>query len=184
MVTESWRPKKWNPAQADVLEGSSDSQVRKAESRDIRPIAELIETRRTEYQQYHPRFWREATDARGKFPPTLESLLQNESAIVLVNVQGGKVNGTIIGILQRAPAAYDPGGLTCIVDDFVVAAPTLWNSVGMALLYALTREARQRGAVQVAITCARKDMRKRSMLVAHKYDLTSEWFVRDVGPGA
>ena len=184
MAAEHMAPGKWKSAPTDALEGSLGNRVRKAEPYDIRPIADLVESKRIEYQQYHSRFWREATDARGKLLPALENLLYDDRAIVLVHVQDGVVNGAIIGTLQRAPAAYDPGGLTCIVDDFVVAGSLLWNSVGMALLYALTREARLKGAVQVAITCARKDARKRSMLVAHKYDVTSEWFVKDVVPGA
>jgi GNAT superfamily N-acetyltransferase len=181
MVTERLAPGKLAPTRTDAL-GSPSFYVRKAVSHDVRSIAALVENKRTEYRQYHTRFWREATDAPGRFLPALENLLQDDRVIVLVMVQEGKVNGVIIGALQQAPAIYDPGGLTCVVDDFFVAAPALWNSVGMALLYALTREARSRGAVQVAITCARKDMRKRSMLVAHKYDVTAEWFVRDLAP--
>lgn len=176
-------PGKWEFAQTDAFEGSSSIHVRKAMPQDARSIASLVENKRTEYRQYHTRFWREATDARGRFLPTLENLLGNDRAIVLVTVQDGKINGVIIGTLQRAPAVYDPGGFTCVVDDFFVAAPSLWNSVGMALLYALNREAQSKGAVQVAITCARKDARKRSMLVVHKYDVTAEWFIRDLAPG-
>ncbi|HET7266116.1 MAG TPA: hypothetical protein VFL28_15745 [bacterium] len=181
MAAERLVPGNLESAQPAV-EGSP-IHVRVAVRTDIPQIASLVENKRTEYRQYHSRFWREATDARGKLVPAMENLLHDNRAIVLVNVQDSNVNGVIIGTLQQPPAVYDPGGLTCVVDDFFVGAPTLWNSVGMALLYTMAREAKRRGAVQVAITCARKDMRKRSMLVAHKYDVTAEWFVRDLSVG-
>lgn len=154
--------------------------VRKAEAFDVPHIADLAERKGAEYQRYHTRFWRLAKDARDRYLPTLEALVESDRAIVLVHERDGTVDGAVVGLLQQAPAVYDPGGLTCVAHDFVVAGPDLWNTVGVALLGELTRRARAKGAVLVAVTCGRQDLQKRTMLIAHKYDVTAEWFVKDV----
>ena len=38
------------------------------------------------------------------------------------------------GVLVPPPPVDDPGGLTCLVDDFMVESPDLWPTVGAALL--------------------------------------------------
>jgi GNAT superfamily N-acetyltransferase len=154
--------------------------VRPATSADVNAIADLADRKGAEYQRYHTRFWRRARDARDRFLPTLEDLVGSGRAIVLVHEQDREIDGVIIGVVQQAPAVYDPGGFTCIVDDYIVARPDLWNTAGVALLEALIRKARAKGAVQIAVTCGRQDAPKRSMLIAHKYVVTSEWFVKDV----
>jgi RNA polymerase sigma-70 factor (ECF subfamily) len=50
--------------------------------------------------------------------------------------------------LVPAPAVYEPGGLTCQIDDFRVADPGAWEEVGSALLRAVGAWARAREAVQ------------------------------------
>ena len=89
----------------------------------------------------------------------------------------GVVEGFIIGSLVPAPPVYDPGGLTCSVDDFVVAEKA-WRSVGEKLLGAVAAEARARGAAQMVVVSAQLDTKKRDMLSSLAYTVASEWWVK------
>jgi hypothetical protein len=65
-----------------------------------------------------------------------------------------------LGVLVPPPPVYDPGGLTCLVDDFVVESPDLWPTVGAALLARATAVAKPRGAVQSVVVCGPHDVPK------------------------
>ncbi len=155
--------------------------IRAAQPSDIARVIELIEERRLQYQEYQPKFWRKAKNSAEAEHAYLESVLDNAVSIVLVHErEGGAVDGVIIGVLEQLPAVYDPRGPVCTVDDFVVASPELWNTVGVGLLNTLSREARERGAVHVAVGCGHLDRLKRTMLALHGYAIASEWYVKDL----
>lgn len=154
--------------------------IRGAEGRDVPAMVELSEQKRLEYQGYEPRFWRKAADSREKQTPYFERLLTGERAIALVHERDGTIDGFIIGTLMEAPPVYDPGGLTCLVDDFVVD-PAEWTTVGVALLAEVERVARERGAVQTVVVCGHRDAAKRSMLGGARFSLASEWYTRGIG---
>ena len=82
--------------------------------------------------------------------------------------------------LHGAPPVYDPGGLTCDIDDFVVEDPSLWSSVGRALLEGAISEARTRKAVQVVVVTGGHDLPKREMLGSMGLALASEWWVSGI----
>lgn len=74
--------------------------------------------------------------------------------------------GFIIGALMNPPPVFDPGGLTCLVDDFVISDVTDWQTIGRALLRAVADAAKERGAVQIVAVCGRHDEPKRAMLAS------------------
>ena len=79
-----------------------------------------------------PGFWRKAADSREKQTPHFERIVGSERVIALVHEQAGTVDGFVIATLVEAPPVYDPGGLTCLIDDFVVADPQEWETSGSA----------------------------------------------------
>lgn len=121
-------------------------------------------------------FWRKAEDSAEKQRAFLEQLLERDNVIGLVYERDG-TEGFVIGSLVPAPPVYEPGGLTCSVDDFVVAEEA-WESIGGELLDAVAAEARARGAAQMVVVSAHLDTQKREMLVSHTYAIASEWWVR------
>ena len=98
--------------------------IRPAHSEDVPAMVDLSEQqRRIDEKRYQLRFYRKAADSREKQLPYFESLLARERVIVLVSERDGVIDGFIIGMLLEAPPAYDPGGLTWLIDDFVVQRP-------------------------------------------------------------
>ena len=121
-------------------------------------MVELSEKKRTEYEQQQPIFWRKARDSASVQKPYFEHLLTLDSTIVLVYECEGTIQGFVIASLHTAPPVYDPGGLTCNIDDFVVEDRSLWKSVGRALLDRATIEARVRKVVQVVVVTGGHDL--------------------------
>ena len=80
--------------------------------------------------------------------------------IALVHESAGSIDGFVIAALMDAPPVYDPGGLTCLIDDFVVADGRDWQTIGLALLAEANRQARERGAAQTVVVCGHQDQPK------------------------
>ena len=120
--------------------------------------------KRRRYAGFQPTFWREAPDSDARQVPFFESQIAGGTAVVRVQERDGVVDGFVIATLAPAPPVYDPGGLTCRIDDFCVAREDEWPSVGGALLDAVIREARARGAVQAVVVCGHLDRPKREAL--------------------
>ncbi len=154
--------------------------IRKAKLIDIPHMVELSEQKRVQYQEYQPTFWRKADDSREQQAVYFESLLNEEDIIALVYEQDEKINGFIIAILQPAPAVYDPGGLTCVVDDFAISTPEDWKELGNKLLEETLREAKNREAIQAVVVCGHLDEPKRMMLQSTGFSIASEWYVREI----
>jgi hypothetical protein len=93
------------------------------------------------------------------------------------------VAGFIIGRLTPAPPVYEPGGLTCLVDDFAVEHPDAWTSLGPLLLAELSRIALAQGAVQLVVVTGRHDEPKRRALQGTGLVVASEWWTGPIGPG-
>lgn len=152
--------------------------LRTATPADMEAILDLAEARRHQYQEYQPVFWRKAPDSREKQRPFLTALLQRENVFALVHETGSRLDGFLIGAIVPTPPVYAAGGPTCSVDDYCVATPDLWATVGAALLDAAAHEARTRGAVQMVVVTANRDIPKRSMLAEQRYTIASEWWTR------
>ena len=84
------------------------------------------------------------------------------------------------GLEYYTGPVYDPGGKTCLVDDFAVDSAGDWTTVGNALLAAALQEARERGAVQAVVVCGHRDDPKRHMLAGDGFSIASEWYVREI----
>jgi GNAT superfamily N-acetyltransferase len=101
----------------------------------------------------------------------------SDKVISLVSEETGQLTGFLIATLNPAPPVYDPGGLTCDIDDFVVTPAGNWTTTGARLLRAALAEAEQRGAVQAVVVTAHLDEPKREALRACGLEIASEWWV-------
>jgi GNAT superfamily N-acetyltransferase len=139
-------------------------------------VAVLAADRRRDYETQQPRFWRQADDALARHSTYLHRLVDQPDHVFLVAGDPGRVFGFVIGRLTPAPPVYQPGGLTCMVDDFAVDQPNAWASLGPLLLRDLSRAARARGGVQVVVVAGRHDEPKRLALQAAGLVVASEWW--------
>ena len=158
---------------------ANDGTIRRARATDVSRLVDLSEEKRLQYQAYQPLFWRKAPDSREKQLPYFERLLSDDRVIALVHERDDAIDGFVVATLLNAPPVYDPGGLTCLIDDFV-AADERWDTVGAALLAAVDREAKHRGAVQMVVVCGHLDQRKRRMLADGAFTIASEWYVKSI----
>jgi hypothetical protein len=152
--------------------------IRKAVPADVPRIVELAEQKRVEYQEYQSTFWRKASDSREKHLPYIASVIERENVIALVHESDSEIDGFVIAAIVPAPPVYDPGGLTCVIDDFTVARAGDWEHIGAALLAEASRLSKERGAVQTVVVCGHLDEPKRQMLASAGYAIASEWYVR------
>lgn len=75
----------------------------------------------------------------------LAQVLAHERTIALVwEETPGTVDGFIIANIIAAPPVYEPGGPTCMVDDYWVRGGERWETIGHALLDAVCIRARSR----------------------------------------
>jgi len=142
----------------------------------------LRPARRQEYAGYQPQFWRPATDAVDRQRAFFASLIDEDDTFVVVAREGVNVHGFAVARTVVAPPVYDPGGLTCAVDDFAVADPTEWPTVGPLLLDAVRAWGFERGATQLVVVVAHLDQPKRAFLKTAQLDIASEWWVAPI-PG-
>lgn len=153
--------------------------IRPAALSDVDAVVSFAAARRAQYQGYQPTFWRPAADAAARQRPYLAGLVEDPAVITLVAVADhDEVIGFVIATVTQAPPVYDPGGLTCMVDDFTVADPRNWDTIGVDLLRAVSHTAAKRGAAQVVVVTAHLDEAKRAALAASGLSLASEWWVR------
>ena len=154
------------------------STIRHATSDDLDAILDLCELKRLEYQDYQPVFWHKAPDSRERQRPFLQAQLSRENVIALVHERDRHVDGFIVAAIVPTPPVYAAGGPTCSVDDYWVREKADWETVGDALLGAVSEEARRRGACQMVVVCAQRDLPKSQMLRKQAYTVASEWWVR------
>ena len=156
--------------------------IRAATQDDLPRLLDLACQRRADYALAQPRFWRPAADAVERQRPYFARQLADERIIALVHEQDNAVNGFAIGVLTAAPPVVDPSGDTCLVDDFVVADPADWATVGAALLAAMRARALALGAVQLVVISGHHDAPKRAMLAASGCAIASEWWLAPLTP--
>lgn len=155
----------------------SATRIRRAEHFDLNEILDLTNSKRLEYETYQPIFWRVAPDAITQQRDYLASQIADEEVITLVATSESKLVGFIIGRLIPTPPVYNPGGLTCSIDDFVVDKNDLWETVGADLLDQVRKVAVSKGAVQVVVVCGHLDEPKRKALEKSSLTIASEWWV-------
>jgi GNAT superfamily N-acetyltransferase len=151
--------------------------VRAAIATDLEPVLVIAERRRRQYGAYQPHFWNPAPDAVTRQREFFGSLITDSAWLFAVAVTPGQVLGFVIARVVPAPPVYDPGGATCLIDDFTVDEPESWSEVGPQLLTFAQRWASERGAAQVVVVTAAADDPKRAMLNTAGLSLASEWWV-------
>lgn len=156
---------------------TSPATIRLAVAGDLDGMLRLAEARRTQYATYQPIFWRPAADAVDRQRPHLAKLIEDGAVITLVADTHHGIAGFVIATIVSAPPVYDPGGPTCVVDDFTVDNDPDWSTVGADLLRAVRHIAQQKGAEQVVVVCGYLDVPKRMALQASGLSIASEWWV-------
>ena len=150
--------------------------VRIAVRADVREMVRLSAAKRASYARVQPAFWRPAAAADERQRTHFEGQVARGDAISLIAEADGVVAGFLIGELRGAPPVYDPGGATCMVDDFCVEGDR-WDDVGAELLDGLKRSAAQRGGVQVVVVCGVHDRGKAALLRRLGLTAASTWYV-------
>ena len=151
--------------------------TRPATHADLMAIERLAELHRRQDAGHHRPMWEPASDAWEKHMQLLRHKIRNADSIMLVHDGPNGIDGYIIADCSPAPSVYDPGGLTCLVDDFVVDPPSRWSSVGQALLTETRKRAVQLGCAQIIVVCAEHDSGKRRLLRGSGLRVASQWYM-------
>jgi GNAT superfamily N-acetyltransferase len=101
----------------------------------------------------------------------------HDGVICLVSEEADQATGFLIAMLAHAAPVYDPGGLTCQIDDLVVVTAARWPTTGVQLLRAGLAEAARRGAIQAVVGTGHLDQPKRQALQPCGLEIASEWWV-------
>jgi hypothetical protein len=88
-------------------------------------MAELAEQKREQYAPHNRPFHDPAANAREAHKPFLAGLTERENVVALVHESDGEVDGFVVAMIGPVPPVYDVGGLSSLVDDFVVAVDAL-----------------------------------------------------------
>jgi hypothetical protein len=163
------------PGSADA--GDAGPVLTEATLDDVADIAALAAVRREAYEAAQPQFWRRASDAVDKHVPWLRTQVEDPDVVALVVRSAGSLGGFVFASVVGAPPVYDPGGPSGVVDDFAVADPSLWPTVGRDLLAEVKQRLLARGVAQVVVVCGHHDEAKRAALLAAGLTVASEWLV-------
>ena len=144
--------------------------IRPLAAADVPRVLELGEQKRQEYQAYSPVFWRMSSLPRETFGPYMQSQIADAQNIALAHEQDGKIDGFV---LMNAR-----GG----IDDYTVAAPGLWPTVGADLLRAAGAAAHKKGIKILLVVCGHGDLPKRTMLASQGLTLATDWYVKPLSP--
>lgn len=77
--------------------------------------------------------------------------------IALVAEDPAGIHAFAIGSIIHPPPVFNPGGLACVIDGFVVAPEARWETAGKALLAEIRGRAGTRGAVVTVVVCGHLD---------------------------
>lgn len=150
--------------------------IRPAETADIEACVALIEARRRLYETFEPRFWRKAEHSAAMSTAFFGHLATDPGALFLVSEGEGGVDGFLITMDIRNPPVVDPGGPTAQIDDFCVADPSLFPTVGAALLAEARALLKARGFAQIIVVCGAKDEARTAFLESQALSLTTTWW--------
>jgi len=158
--------------------GSFDAGVRPAGPSDAPAILDLAAAALADYQGYQPTFWQRAGDRRAEQVAALGAAVADPGTVAVVHETAGRVEGCAVGTLEAAPAVYDPGGPVLLVGDFAVDGPD--EKTAAALVEAVDRLGRERGAVLTAVVAGQADAARRRLLAELGFRQASLWYVRSL----
>jgi GNAT superfamily N-acetyltransferase len=146
-------------------------------------MAALAELKREEYRHNASPFQVPAPDARSVHEAFLAKLLFWDGFLVAVHDGQDGVDGFIVARVGSAPPPFGEGPLFH-VDDFMVAAPSLWTSVGRALLEYVAAEAASAGAPKAIVVSGSRavDAPKVDFLAGLGLLCEAEWWVKPIEP--
>ena len=152
--------------------------VRTAKHSDVGDLVRISSKFRAELAEFQPQFWRVAEGADEKQKGFFEFVVTQEKMVVLVAERAKCVCGFLMAAFVPAPPVYDPGGLTCIVDDFGVSDANDWSEIGDLMLKHLAEQAEGKGCSQLVVICPHLHQGKRNLLDGSGFSIASEWWVR------
>lgn len=156
----------WYTTRLPLAEVAPPEGIRRIASGDIPRLLELGEAKRRQYQAYSPVFWRVSPLPRETFGPYLLTQIENPHVVALAHEGDGAVDGFVFADAQG------------YIDDFMVAAPELWPTVGADLLLAAGAAAHNRDISSLLVVCGHGDRPLRAMLAAQGFVLATDWYVR------
>jgi hypothetical protein len=106
--------------------------------------------------------------------------MDQDNVLTLISEDDGSTNGFLIATLIDAPPVFDPGGKSCMIDDFVVACNALWDSVGTALLDEARVWAKREGAAQIILVTPKDHPEKNAFVTAQNLKTTTFWWTEDL----
>jgi len=145
---------------------------------DIGAMARLADAFRARLEAWQPVFWKRAQGSLALSEDYFRFLMQSEDNCALVNEDYAGVDGFLIATLVDAPPVYDPGGKTCLIDDFAVAEDEMWASVGEALVERASEWAKSKGATQTVVITPLAYDAKLSFLKNRDMTPTASWWVK------
>lgn len=152
--------------------------IRKATTGDIKTAVELVEKARRQLHKFQPTFWNKAPKSAAVTETFFTKLLAEPDTLFLVAVEGSRLEGFLIARKFPSPPVFDPGGDTWLIDDFCVAEPHLWLSIGEALLSHATTLIHEHGGVQIVVIAADRDLAKAEMLRRSDLTIASNWWTK------
>ncbi len=155
--------------------------VRRATVSDIDAAVGFAERTRRQYQKYQPTFWRKAADSAKLSKAFFTQLLDQDGTLFLVASEGAQILGFLIGRKVETPPVYAPGGDTWLIDEFHVAEPHHWLTIGEALLSHASTLVHEHGAAQIVVVGADRDLAKSEMLRRSGLSIASSWWTRALG---
>ena len=152
--------------------------VRPAIASDIDAAVELAERTRRQHQKHQPTFWRKAAKSAEVTKTLFTELLAESDTFFLVAVEGRQLLGFVIARKFANPPDHAPGGDAYLIDDFCVAEPHHWLTIGEALLSHATTLIHEHGAAQIVVTCGERDLPKAEMLRRSDLTIASNWWTK------
>jgi len=152
--------------------------IRAATGRDVERMVGLSGEVRSRLEQFDAIFWRRHAAAETIQQAWFQRLLTDadHGVFVVDHEPGGLLEGFVVARIMDAPPVFDPGGRTCMVDDWA------WTREALAqpLLDHALAWGRTRGATQAVVVTAAADHERRALLTDAGLVPTSEWWVRQI----
>lgn len=147
--------------------------IRDAIESDLDAIVALSSGFRDKLQALEPTFWKRHSDADSGQRAWFAILLGDENHHLAVSQnQSATIDGFVIARAGGAPPVYDPGGATCMVDDFV------WETqaVAQALIEEVRRWATTKACTQLVVVTPAADAERKATVEDMGLHPTSEWW--------